>query len=144
MNAEFIVPDWPAPANIKAAFTTRIGGVSQSEYAGFNLGLHVDDNRDAVLTNRHTLIKELQLPAKPFYLNQVHGIDAVSADTVIDDQVTITADASWSNQGNRVLAIMTADCLPVLLTSECGSAIAAIHAGWRGLVDGVIENTVES
>jgi len=143
-SAEFIIPDWPAPANIKAAFTTRIGGASQHEYAGLNLGLHVEDDDDAVLANRQTVIEELQLPAAPLYLNQVHGICAVSADDDTRGQGTLTADASWSAQSNCVLAIMTADCLPVLLTSECGTAIAAIHAGWRGLLDGVIENTVKS
>jgi len=142
-NVEFIIPDWPAPENIKAAFSTRIGGASQREYAGLNLGLHVDDNHDVVLANRQSIIEQLKLPAVPLYLNQVHGIDTVSADNHTDDQFTITADASWSDQSNRVLAIMTADCLPVLLTSECGTAIAAMHAGWRGLVGGVIENTVK-
>jgi len=142
---EFIYPDWPAPNNVRAAFTTRIGGYSEAPCDSFNLGLHVGDNPKHVSSNRHLLIDALSLPAAPVYLNQVHGTDTVCAEqqSSDSDQPIPAADACWSGKG-RVIAIMTADCLPVLFTSECGNFIAGAHAGWRGLADGVIEKTIES
>ncbi len=142
---EFVIPDWPAPKNIRAAFTTRVGGFSQIPCDGFNLGLHVGDNAQHVADNRQLLIDSLSLPDTPYYLNQVHGTEVLCADDQRDDTAsTPAADACWSQSQNSVIAIMTADCLPVLFSSHCGSVIAGAHVGWRGLADGVLEKTVSS
>lgn len=140
----FIFPDWPAPANICAATSTRIGGVSHLEYASFNLGGHVGDSANAVATNREILQAALQLPEQPVWLTQVHGIDVLSLDG--SDPVTFPReyDACYSSQPNRVCAVLTADCLPVLFCSRDGREVAAAHAGWRGLVDGVLASTVST
>lgn len=144
-SPEFIYPDWPAPDNVRAAFTTRIGGYSEAPCDSFNLGLHVGDKLEHVNSNRNLLVDALSLPAAPVYLNQVHGTDTVCAEQQLSDtsHSLPAADACWSSAGS-VIAIMTADCLPVLFTSECGKYIAGAHAGWRGLADGVIEKTIES
>ncbi len=136
----WLVPDWPAPANVYAVTTTRQGGVSESPYDSLNLGDHVGDSADAVANNRSLLIQHCDLPAEPVWLKQVHGIEVVNAAEVSDTPV---ADASFSHQSNSVCAVMTADCLPVLLCDQAGSVVAAVHAGWRGLVNGVIEATVK-
>ncbi len=141
---DYVIPQWPVASNIRAAFTTRAGGFSQSPCDGFNLGLHVNDNADHVNQNRQLLIESLALPDKPFYLNQVHGTDVLCVDENRSASNVPTADACWSQSQDRVIAIMTADCLPVLFASECGTVIAGAHAGWRGLAGGVLENTVSS
>lgn len=137
----FIFPDWPAPENIRTAFTTRIGGFSQAPCDAFNLGLHVGDDAANVARNRQLLADALALPAPPVFLNQVHGTDVLSLDFCTDGSYP-AADACWTKNSNHTLAIMTADCLPVLFASTCGAVIAGAHAGWRGLADGVLENTV--
>ncbi|MCB5187660.1 peptidoglycan editing factor PgeF [Methylobacillus caricis] len=132
-----IIPDWPAPANIKAVQTTRLGGISQFPYQSLNLGMHVGDNALHVAANRQLL--NIHVPTEPVWLNQVHGIrviDAATANCVPD------ADASFARTRNTVCAVMTADCLPVLLCDQAGSVVAAVHAGWRSLLDGVIEASV--
>lgn len=146
VTPEFVIPDWPAPENIHAAFTTRIGGFSVAPRDAFNLGLHVGDNANHVASNRQLLIDSLSLPASPQYLNQVHGTDVICVDEYLKagDLDVPAADACWATGINSVIAIMTADCLPVLLASKCGNVIAGAHAGWRGLADGVLENTVSS
>ncbi len=136
----WLVPDWPAPANVFAGTTTRQGGVSESPYDSLNLGDHVGDNVEAVASNRSLLKQYCDLPAEPVWLKQVHGIEVVDAATVGDIPV---ADASFCHESNVVSAVMTADCLPVLLCDQAGSVVAAVHAGWRGLADGVIEATVK-
>jgi len=149
VSPDFIFPDWPAPINVRAAFTTRVGGYSEVPCDGFNLGLHVGDNSEHVQRNRQLLVDALSLPAAPLYLNQVHGTDSVCADECLKDNIkdknfTVpAADACWTRT-DSVIAIMTADCLPVLFTSQCGTVIAGAHAGWRGLADGVLEKTIES
>lgn len=135
----FIYPDWPAPDNIKAFTTTRQGGVSFSPYDAFNLGDHVADSPADVQKNRDILITMAGLPSQPKWLTQVHGT------RVIDSQHWQTgeeADAIFCQQPDDVCAILTADCLPVLLCNQSGSQIAAIHAGWRGLLNGIIEKTL--
>lgn len=136
-----ITPDWPAPERVKAFVTCRQGGNSLAGYAGFNVAKHVGDDDALVDTNRRQLIQQAALPGKPVWLDQVHGIHAIQLE---DDcnAVIPRADASIARHENRVCAVMTADCLPVLLCKTDGSAVAAIHAGWRGLLSGVIENTV--
>lgn len=121
-----------------ALSTTRQGGVSQPPYASFNLGAHVGDDPAAVAANR-ALLRQ-QLPAEPAWLNQVHGIHVVDAASVAGTPVD--ADASFSRTPGVVCAVMTADCLPVLFTDRAGSVVAAAHAGWRGLLAGVLEATL--
>ncbi len=136
---EFITPDWPAPANVKAIQTTRRGGYSVAPYEGLNLGSHVQDDDLAVAKNRQLLSD--YLPSEPVWLNQVHGIEAIDAAKSLRAQ---DADASFSKNKNVVCVTMTADCLPVLLCNKQGTAVASIHAGWRSLCDGVIESTIEA
>ncbi|MFN4148934.1 MAG: peptidoglycan editing factor PgeF [Rhodocyclaceae bacterium] len=137
MPAEFIVPDWPAPPNVHALVTTRAGGVSSGPYASFNLASHVGDDPAAVAENRRRL--RALLPTEPVWLQQVHGTRCVDA---ARQPVDTVADASFSRRPGIVCAVLTADCLPVLLCDETGSVVAAAHAGWRGLAAGVIEATV--
>ena len=129
--------DWPAPAGVRTLLTTRNGGVSIGAFASLNLGDHVGDDPAAVTENRARLRR--QLPAEPLWLNQVHGdrvVDAAMAEGRPD------ADASLARERGLVCAVLTADCLPLLLCDLDGRVVAAAHAGWRGLCQGVIENTV--
>jgi YfiH family protein len=134
---EFIQPQWPAPANVKALQTTRNGGVSKGAFASLNLGTHVDDDPIAVATNRQLLSP--YLPSEPVWLNQVHGVEVIDASL---SGCLQNADAAFANKPNVVCVTMTADCLPILLCDTQGTVVAAAHAGWRGLCDGVIEATV--
>lgn len=138
----FLFPDWPAPANVRAATSTRIGGVSHLEYASFNLAGHVGDSADTVASNREILQRVLQLPAQPVWLTQVHGVDVLRRDGNSESKTSHEYDACYSNQKNNVCAVLTADCLPVLFCNRDGTEVAAAHAGWRGLVDGVLETTL--
>jgi len=138
-HPDWIVPDWPAPANIKALITTRAGGVSTGPYASLNLGPGCGDDLQAVTANRAHLRRFL--PREPKWLKQVHGADVVDGDTLAE---TADADASIARRPGSVCAIMIADCLPVLLCDRSGSLVAAAHAGWRGLAGGVIANTVRA
>ncbi len=136
----WIEPDWPVPTTIHAVTTLRDGGISQPPYATLNLAAHVGDRPEHVAENRHIIRQELQLPTEPFWLHQVHSAIAVPA--TADSSITqVTGDASFSRQAGIVCAVMTADCLPILLADEQGETIAAIHAGWRGLAAGIIDNT---
>lgn len=133
----FITPDWPAPANVKALQTTRDGGVSMGVYASLNLGDHVKDQPQHVAANRQLL--NTYLPSEPVWLNQVHGVRAIDAAL---SSCLESADASFTSRKQVVCVTMTADCLPVLLCDQAGTTVAAIHAGWRSLCDGVIEATI--
>ncbi len=133
---EFIRPDWPAPDNIKAVTTTRAGGFSKSPYDSLNIGEHVGDKSGKVEKNRKLISEQLQLPAKPLWLKQVHGSKIAK---VGKDKSGVKADAAVGKQG--VIAIQTADCLPVLMCTRGGKKIAGAHAGWRGLAAGVLERT---
>lgn len=135
----FITPDWPAPSNVKALQTTRIGGASNKPYTSLNLGAHVGDDAIAVVKNRQLL--SLYLPSEPVWVNQVHGVDVIDA---AKSTCLQNADASFTTKPNVVCVTMTADCLPVLLCDKAGTVIAAVHAGWRGLCDGAIEAAVNS
>lgn len=141
MGLYFISPDWPAPDNVRALTTTRGGGISLAPYDSLNLGDHVGDVAAAVQENRRRLCSELSLPAEPRWLRQVHGVSCCDISSV--DSGT-EADAVFSRRSDEVCAVLTADCLPVLLCNRDGTAVAAIHAGWRGLLHGVIENSVAS
>jgi YfiH family protein len=141
-NADFIFPNWNAPKNVHAVMTTRLGSVSKSPFDSFNLATHVEDNLDAVLENRRILKTTLNLPNEPFWLEQIHSNTIVDAST--KNLISPKADASFSTQKNVVCVVMTADCLPILLCSKNGEKIAAVHAGWRGLENGIISKTVEA
>ncbi len=135
--SSFILPDWPAPSGVRALSTTRRGGVSIAPWQSFNLASHVGDDPQAVAANRALLRREL--PAEPVWLEQVHGIRCVdSALTSMDRK----ADASFTRQRGIVCAVLTADCLPVLLCDDRATVVGIAHAGWRGLAAGVIEETV--
>lgn len=136
---DFLIPDWPAPANIRALTTLRDGGVSVGPWASLNLAAHVGDDPAAVSENRVRLMRAAQIPAAPCWLEQVHGTRAIDA---ADWFPGIEADAVWSTQPGQVCVVLTADCLPVLLCDRTGSRVAAVHAGWRGLAAGVIEATL--
>lgn len=135
---DWIIPGWPAPSNVKALFTTRRGGVSSGPYTSLNLGDHVGDDPSTVKQNRALLRRTL--PGEPRWLKQVHGTTAVR----IDDDYTVpcSGDAAFSRRAGNVCAVLVADCLPVLLCDRGGTVVGVIHAGWRGLAEGVIERTV--
>lgn len=137
MNPDWITPDWPAPAAVRACVTTRDGGVSVAPYASFNLGNHVGDVPAHVAQNRARV--RAALPAEPVWLKQTHGL--LVADATLA-QPEAEADASVARQLDRVCVVMTADCLPVLFCDQAGTVVGAAHAGWRGLADGILEQTV--
>lgn len=136
-----IRPDWPAPAQVRALATTRAGGVSTGPYASLNLGDQVGDEPAAVGRNRAILQAELDLPAAPVWLRQVHGTEVAVLDEPAAAHPPI-ADAAVCSTPGVVCAVLTADCLPVLLCNRAGTHVAAAHAGWRGLAGGVLEATV--
>lgn len=135
---DWLTPDWPAPAHVRACITTSSGGESVGPFAAFNLGEHVGDSLEQVRTNRGYLADVLG--CQPTWLEQVHGDCVVTADA----QRTLVADASVTREANLACCIMSADCLPVLFTDQAGSCVAAAHAGWRSLAAGILENTVAS
>ncbi len=136
-----IYPQWPVPKNVTACSTTRKDGVSLTPFASLNLGDHVGDDPSAVKQNRLLLEKMASLPRAPIWLEQVHGVRVL---TLTGEPVTDRcADAVYTSQPGQVCAVMTADCLPVLFCAQSGREVAAAHAGWRGLCEGVLENTVK-
>lgn len=137
---KFLWADWPAPANIRALTTTRKGGVSQGAYSSLNLADHVDDNPEHVKKNRQIVSESLNI-REPVWLKQVHGISVADASTA---RHQAEADAIFSNQTDSVCAVLTADCLPLLFCNQQATKVAAAHAGWRGLANGVIESTVDA
>lgn len=135
----WIRADWPAPAGIYAGTTLRHGGISRQPFGSFNLGSHVGDDLQHVEHNRKQLIKTLGLPQQPLWLNQQHTTRVINADQSTQQPI---ADASFTLNTGVVCAVLTADCLPILLCDEQGKQLAAVHAGWRGLLNGIIEKTV--
>lgn len=145
-------PDWPGPPRLRSAFTLRAGGVSAAPYRALNLAAHVGDEAAAVAENRRRLRAELALPAEPLWLAQVHGTEVLEADrhsagTAADaaacpPAAAPCADAAITRRAGCVLAVLVADCLPVLIARRDGAAVAVAHAGWRGLAAGVLESTV--
>jgi polyphenol oxidase len=136
-----IRPDWPLPANLRAVQTTRVGGVSEGPWASLNLALHTGDDPEAVAQNRARLAAALALPRLPDWPQQVHGVVVAEAGRIT---AGTAADAVVGFAPGAVCAVQTADCLPVLFASGDGAALAAAHAGWRGLVSGVLEATVRA
>lgn len=142
---DLILPDWPSPARVRAAFTLRTGGVSQSPYDTFNVGAHVGDDPRAVAENRTRLRASLELPGEPAWLQQVHGCGVVDLDRQAAREPSgPAADAAVTHAPGRVCVIQVADCMPVLFAAANGSAVGAAHAGWRGLAAGVLESTVRA
>lgn len=165
MSVSWAEPEWPAPAGVRALSTFRSGGVSAAPYASLNLGDHVGDLVAAVAENRRRLRAAAGLPAEPAWLTQVHGTTVADLDALADLDAAADvdaaeagpggpaelasgavgpADAAFTRRPGRVCAILTADCLPILLTADSGDLVAAAHAGWRGLAGGVIESTVQA
>jgi len=141
LAAGWIVPEWPAPANVRALVTTRAGGVSRGAFGagaegGMNIGMASGDDLEAVQANRRRLAS--LLPGEPRWLRQVHGAVVASVD---GDDVPAQADAAVAATVGRVCVVSVADCLPVLFVDTKGRAVAAAHAGWRGLAGGVLQNT---
>lgn len=135
-----ILPEWPAPDNIVAFTTTRIGGVSKGGYEGLNLADHVGDDGADVRVNRHQLLSICEGLDSISWLQQVHSTTAIDAEK---GELQL-ADASYTSQTGIGCVVMTADCLPLLICQRQGQEVAAIHAGWRGLLDGVIEKAIRS
>ncbi|KAF0866912.1 peptidoglycan editing factor PgeF [Pseudomonas sp. LD120] len=136
--SDWLMPDWPAPAGVKACVTTRSGGVSLAPFDSLNLGDHVEDLPEAVAENRRRLTEHFGIA--PAWLQQVHGVAVAHA----DPSVIATADASWSATPGVACVVMTADCLPALFCNRGGTRVAAAHAGWRGMAAGVLEATLDS
>jgi purine-nucleoside/S-methyl-5'-thioadenosine phosphorylase / adenosine deaminase len=135
----WIEPDWAAPRNVRAFVTTREGGVSSGEFASLNLGTGSGDDPAHVARNR--LIVRERLPAMPRWMKQVHGTGVADLDALGDDDVPV-ADAAVVSFPGRVGAVLTADCMPLLLSDRAGKRVGIAHAGWRGMAAGVIENAV--
>lgn len=135
----YLTPNWPAPKNIICFSTQREGGHSQGGFDSFNLAHHVDDHPLHVKQNRQQLKQDWQLPENILWLNQTHSTRVTHLD---NPDPSINADAAITQQVNTPCAVLTADCLPILLCNQQGSEVAAIHAGWRGLRDGIIGNTI--
>ncbi len=141
MKINYLTPNWSAPKNIHALMTLRYDGYSQGLFSGLNLAAHVEDDLQTVEQNRQLLVQQLSLPSEPVWLNQSHSTRVIVANTNTLDR---NADASFTTQSGVVCAVLTADCLPLLICTEDGEQVAAIHAGWRGLLDGIITETVKA
>ncbi len=137
-----ILPDWPAPAGVRAAFSLRSGGVSSPPFDSCNIAAHVGDEPGAVAENRRRVRERLELPAEPAWLTQVHGSRVADLDAESSGGSLAPADGAVTRMPGRVCAIQVADCMPVLFASADGAAIGAAHAGWRGLAGGVLEAVV--
>ena len=139
---DLLKPEWPVPGNVRALSSTRAGGVSLPPWGTLNLGDHVGDDPDHVFTNRQRLANAAGLqPARIGWLKQVHGTDVVELTSATVGTVP-TADGSFTRHGGIACAILTADCLPVILADQQGTVVGAAHAGWRSLCGGVLENLV--
>ena len=139
MTIRPLIPDWPVPDQVRALITTRQGGVSQPPYDGLNLALHVGDDPAAVARNRADLCRACGAPREPLWLQQVHGCRVVDSDR---EPPGCEADAIFSRRPGQVCGVLTADCLPLLMTDRGGRVVCAVHAGWRGLAAGVVESAV--
>lgn len=142
MSELFLVPDWPAPAKVKALITTRNGGVSESPFGNFNLGLHVGDDEKAVNENRSLLSEAIGGEIASQWVRQVHDNHVIDVHGELVEEST-EADAIYTQRDNVACGVLTADCLSVLFTDVAGNEIAVAHAGWRGLAAGVLQKTLE-
>jgi YfiH family protein len=141
---QYIIPTWPAPKHVQAFTTTRQGGYSLPPYSSLNLAHHVGDDEGYVKQNRELLSRTLQLPSDPIWLNQIHGNNVLVANLNPGDYKNPRADAITTTHPNLVCVVMTADCLPLLLCDVKGTEVTAIHAGWRGLAGGIIQQAVKA
>lgn len=132
----FINANWPAPKNVFAGITTRHGGVSKPPYDTFNLAHYVGDELPAVEENRKILMTTLKLPSEPIWLEQKHTNIVITVDQHSEQNQPV--DGSYTNQPNTVCVVLTADCLPVLICNRDGTEVAALHAGWRGVLSNII------
>jgi len=139
---QYLKPDWPAPVQIKACTTLRQQGYSQGVYQSWNLATHVNDSLEHVEKNRQLLSDTLALPAEPVWLEQVHSDQVVLLEENIPAK-NVQADGSYTRVEDKICVVMTADCLPVLITNRAGTEVAAVHAGWRGLAAGIVEKAVQ-
>lgn len=154
-----LVPEWPAPSNVKSIITTRQGGVSETPFDGFNLATHVGDNVVCVTENRRLLSVTLHRTdasylgefsvasshAQPItWLTQVHGTHIVNLDAAFEESSTVCADGAVSRMSGNMCAVLTADCLPVLMCDRQGTQVAAIHAGWQGMAQGILSCAVSN
>ena len=147
MSVAWLTPEWPAPPRVRALSTWRGGGVSTGKYESLNLGTHVDDEGTAVAENRRRLAEAARLPAEPCWLRQMHGTEVADLDSAVPAAMSVplsSRDASYTRTPGRICAILTADCLPLLIVDVDGSVIGAVHAGWRGLCAGVLAATVRA
>lgn len=140
MNESWFVPEWKVHPRVRSAITFRGNGFSSPPYDSFNLAKHVEDDSDRVDKNRALLRDSLLLPNEPKWLCQTHSTRVVEAANIKPDSVD--ADASVTSESGVICAVLTADCLPILLANEEGSRVSAVHAGWRGLLDGVVQASV--
>ncbi len=139
-DVKTITPDWDVPKSVRVYSTTRIGGVSEAPYNALNIGTHVDDDPDRVHENRALVIEAIQAPNTPLWLSQVHGRDVVFVDCYYQHNEAMEADGTFTRDTGKVLCVGTADCLPVVVANSEGTALAVMHAGWRGLADGVLQS----
>ncbi len=138
-HLDWIVPDWPAESRVRALITTRHGGVSSGKFASLNLSTRVGDDPGCVARNRAIL--RACLPAEPAWVKQAHGTSVIDATRATPDA---EADGVVTQSPGEVCAVMTADCLPVLLSDRAGTSVGIAHAGWRGLAGGIVENVVQA
>lgn len=130
-------PEWAIPPTVKALYSTRPGGVSEAPFDSFNLAEHVGDDLERVARNREILLLEA-LPSAPCWLQQTHSTTVVTLESDLNRE----ADAAITRQADMVAVVMTADCLPILFCNQSGTEVAAVHAGWRGLLDGIVQETI--
>lgn len=142
LQENIIFPNWPVPLHVKTCVTTRLGGVSTGPYTSLNLGLHTGDLSENVRKNRVLLKKALDLPSDPCWLKQVHGKLVICAEKIYNNAPE--ADASVTRKPGTVCVVQTADCLPVLFANKQGTCVAVAHAGWKGLLAGVLQATVQA
>ncbi|MFK8077928.1 MAG: peptidoglycan editing factor PgeF [Granulosicoccus sp.] len=140
-----IVPQWAVSTRVTVLSTTRLGGVSQAPFDTLNLGLHVNDNHEHVHQNRARLIDSFALPEPPRWLNQTHSSDVIKLENEHGSTTNgCSADGVWTTRTDTVAAVLTADCLPVVLSDIDGAQIAVVHAGWRGLAGGILQNALST
>ncbi|MCP4187159.1 MAG: peptidoglycan editing factor PgeF [Gammaproteobacteria bacterium] len=137
-----IKPEWDVPGKVSAFCTTRRGGVSVKPFDTFNLAQHVGDDEYAVQANRELLGRDFGLPTEPCWLNQTHSTRVVTLSGA--EQFDSDADAAITHETDMIAVVMTADCLPVLICNRQGSEVAAVHAGWRGLAEGILTTTLDA
>jgi|WetSurMetagenome_2_1015567.scaffolds.fasta_scaffold142218_2 polyphenol oxidase len=141
----YLQPDWPAPAKIRAYTTTRHGGFSTGPYASFNLGINTNDEFATIAANHKKLRSDLKLPSEPCWLNQIHSNKVLCVDaTFTSKTIDKNADATFTYIPNVICSVLTADCIPIMLCDTNATVVAAIHAGWKSIVAGIIEATIDA